>query len=63
MSMFLKHSLPIVFARNVGGSLWRGLSSAVQGAGAEVELLHLEGDLEGVAVIGLQRGAAKNSFR
>lgn len=49
-------------ARNAVGNLWRGLASSVQPA-TEVQLQHLDGDLQGVAVIGLQRAAAKNSFR
>lgn len=51
-----------VLFRDVDVQFWRALSTAVPSE-SEVKLQHLEGDLEGIAVIGLQRAAAKNSFR
>lgn len=59
MSLFVKRSAQCLFWGR--SNVWRGLATGLPAN--EVELQHMDGDLEGVAVIGLQRAAAKNSFR
>ena len=61
--MLLRFLTAPVFGKQIKHSLGSSVRLLSSAPGKDVQLIHLKNDKEGIAVIALQRAAAKNSFR